>query len=42
MYHLKFGFHLRIWTKKKDSLVINFSNIVHDKKESINQDLNRF
>ena len=26
--------------KKKDSLVLNFSNIIHEKNESINKDLN--
>ena len=38
----KIWFSFKNMDKKKDSLVINFSNIVHDKKESINQDLNRF
>ena len=40
MFHQKFGFHSKISIKKKDSLVLNFSNIIHEKKESINKDLN--
>lgn len=38
----KIWFSFKNMDKRKDSLVINFSSIVHDKKESINKDLNRF
>lgn len=34
----KIWFGFKNMSKKKDSLVINFSNIIHDKNESINKD----
>ena len=38
MCHQKYGSHFKILIKKKDSLLINFSSIIHDKKEVINLD----
>ena len=34
----KIWFGFKNMNKKKDSLVVNFSNIIHDKNESINKD----
>ena len=37
----KVWFGFQNMSKKKDSLVVNFSNILHDKNESINKDFKR-
>ena len=34
----KIWFGFKNMNKKKDSLVVNFSNIIHDKNESLNKD----
>ena len=34
----KIWFGFKNMNKKKDSLVVNFSNIIHDKNESVNKD----
>ena len=37
----KIWFAFENMSKKKDSLVVNFSNIIHDKNESINKDFKK-
>jgi dTDP-4-dehydrorhamnose 3,5-epimerase-like enzyme len=37
----KIWFGFTNMSKKRDSLVVNFSNIIHDKNESINKDFKR-
>ena len=37
----KIWFAFTNMSKTKDSLVVNFSNIIHDKNESINKDFKR-
>ena len=37
----KIWFGFKNLSKKKNSLVVNFSNIIHNKKESINKDFKR-
>ena len=41
MCHQKYGSHFKILIKK-DSLLINFSNIIHDKKETINKIMSKY
>ena len=38
MCHQKYGLRFKILIKK-DGLLVNFSNIIHDKNETINKDL---